>query len=150
MFYNNQYSNDLVPGLGNFLNNTYTDKNDFGLYREKFLSDRFGHILKMYDEHEEYIKNLIKDFKKYGINSSDIESQILDLFNNVRVVFLKEDREMIENCIKSISIGEENVCRFLEDHKENMDKGTLHIMTSILNEYRYHMMYLNEAIRILK
>ena len=150
MFYNNQYSNDLVPGLDNFLNNTYTDKNDFNLYREKFLGNRFDHILKMYDEHEEYIKNLINDFKEYGINSSDIESQILDLFNNVRAVFLKEDREMIENCIKSISIGEENVYRFLEDHKEDIDKGTLHIMTSILNEYRYHMMYLNEAIRILE
>lgn len=150
----NSNENGIVNELNNFLEGIYMGEDIVNSYREKvkdkFSKGKLDHILKSYERHEIYIKNLIKDFGSFPTHSVGIEGQILELFNNVRNLLIKEDKDLIKHCIKSISIGKKNALRFIEEQREYIDDRTLDIMNAIVSEYSHHISHLNEAISILE
>lgn len=152
MFYNGE-NDGYFNGVNNFIDNLeyiegntyrFNDINDNG-----GLENKLDNILKFYEVHEEYVKKLVDDFKNTGIESIGLEDQILELFNNVKAILIKGDKDLIKNCIESIFIGRKNVLKFIEDQKECIDSNTLKIMNAIVSEYSHHINYLNEAMGIL-
>lgn len=150
MFYNDE-NDGYFNGLNNFIDNLeYIEGNtDRFNDSDNDLGNKLDNILKFYEIHEEYVENLVKDFKNTGIESIGIEDQILELFNNVRAILIKGDKDLMKNCIESIFVGRENVLKFIEDQKECIDSNTLKIMNAIVSEYSHHINYLNEAMGIL-
>lgn len=150
----NSNENGIVNELNNFLEGIYMGEDIVNSYREKvkdtFAKGKLDHILKSYERHEIYVKNLIKDFGSFPTHSVGIEGQILELFNNVKNLLIKGDKDLIKHCIKSISIGKENALGFIEEQKDYIDNRTLDIMNAIVSEYSHHISHLKEAVNILE
>lgn len=145
MFFDND---GYFNGLNNFTDNLEYANEDLVNF-DGIEDNKLNDILRFYDVHEEYVENLVRDFKNIGMDSIGLEDQILELFNNVKAVLVKRDKNLIKNCIESIFIGRENVLKFMEDQKEYIDSNTLKIMNAIVSEYSHHINYLNEAMNIL-
>lgn len=153
MFYEDNNGGEY-KGLSNFVDNMHYVKDnevDFCSWDKKDMhsSERLNDILKFYEMHEGYVKNLVSEFKTKRISSIGLEDQILELFNNVRSLLIKGDKDLMKNCIESILKGRENALRFIDDQKNYIDSDTLRIMNTIISEYSHHINYLNEAINIL-
>lgn len=143
MFYSNELNGD--NDLNNTFNNTYIGE-DLSK-SSSYVAQGIDEILKNYDNHEVRVKELVNDFREDS--TFGLENQILDLFNNVKNLLVNGDRSLIKISIESISQGKENALRFIEEQGEFMDSKTLNIMHSIVNEYSYHINYLNQAMNIL-
>ncbi len=143
MFYNNdgKYENDFE----NIFNTTYVGDGLSVNYSEQ--SGGINYILENYNNHEIRVRELVDDFR--DSSTYGLENQILDLFNNVKNLLISKDTNLIKNSIESITQGKENALRFIEEQGNLMDSRTIDIMNSIVNEYSYHINYLNEAINIL-
>lgn len=143
MFYSNEWNDE--NDFNNIFNSTYVGEDLSKL--NSYGTQGIDEILKNYDNHEIRVRELVNDFKEDS--TFGLENQILDLFNNVKNLLINGDKTLIKNSIESISQGKENALRFIEEQGEFMDSKTLNIMYSIVNEYSYHINYLNEAINIL-
>lgn len=143
MFYNNEskYENDF----DNIFNTTYVGDNLSKDYVEQ--SNDINYILENYNNHEVRVRELVDDFR--SSSTFGLENQILDLFYNVKNLLMSRNKTLIKNSIESISRGKENALRFIEEQGNLMDSRTIDIMNSIINEYSYHINYLNEAIDVL-
>lgn len=140
------YNEDLNSNLiGDIVDNNYEYNED--CYFGEGVEDSLDDLLSTYNKREFYIKDMLESFDR---KDTGIESQILDLFNNVKNLLLNKDISLIKNSIYSISSGRENALRFLNDQKDNLDESTIKIMNVIINEYSTHLVYLNKALNILE
>lgn len=106
-------------------------------------------IYEDYSRNEINTESLFQNLKETPVYSKSVEDEISELFHNVRELLKHGDKGLIKHALEQIEEGKENISKFLENQKQDLDKNTLDIVNLIMNEYIYYMDYLNKALEIL-
>lgn len=150
MFYGEDNNGKIT--IENIIDDLYL--NDGESYKKNRLEENYNrelsHLVEIYSSREEYINDLLNRDGFREIVNKDVENQIIELFENVKNAIAKGDENLLSKCIETISVGKENVIKFIDEQSEYLDDRSMKIMNVILSEYSYHINHLNKAIDIIK
>ncbi len=130
------------------LGNVYSDYHD--ACERKIVGIKLSDLINIYNERRKYITDLLRDLNFRSYIGDGFELQVMELFENVRELLLEGNEELMCKCMESICAGKENVIRFMVDQNYCIDDSVKYVMNILLDEYSYHIKYLNHAINVLR